>query len=179
MGGLSVAIPGEVHGYATAHQHFGKLPWKDVWAPSIELNRNGFRVTPTLARVIMKEDAFFYANRHLWEYLFNPETGELLQSGEIMKRPAYADTLAIIAGTGEGDMYHGVGEFYNGSIAGSLAAFVQSNKGILVKEDFERYFTVVEETVETEIMGKKVITCQPPCRLVTKLRHPNGFKKMY
>lgn len=87
-----------------------------------------------------------------------------------MKRPAYADTLEIIAGTGEVDMYHGVREFYNGSIAGTLAALVQSNKGILMKEDFGRYFTVVEETVKSEVLGKKVITCQPPCRSVTKPR---------
>lgn len=127
-------------------------------------------MTPILAKIIMKEDAFFHANRQLWEYLFNPDTGELLQSGEIMKRPAYANTLEIIAGTGEGDVYHGVREFYNGSIAESLSAFVQSNKGILMKEDFGRYFTAVEETVKTEVMGKKVITCQPPCRSVINPR---------
>lgn len=87
-----------------------------------------------------------------------------------MKRPAYANTLEVIAGTGEGDVYHGVKEFYNGSIAEGMAAFVQSNKGILMKEDFGKYFTAVEETVKTEIMGKEVITCQPPCRSVTTLR---------
>lgn len=87
-----------------------------------------------------------------------------------MKRPAYANTLEIIAGTGEGDVYSGVKEFYNGSIAENLAAFVQSNKGILMKEDFEKYFTVMEETVKTEIMGKEVVTCQPPCRSVTILK---------
>lgn len=84
-----------------------------------------------------------------------------------MKRPAYADTLEVIAGTGEGDMYHGVLEFYNGSIAEKLVAFVQSNKGIIMKGDFEKYYTVVEEAAKTEIMGKGIITCQPPCRSVT------------
>lgn len=170
VGGLSIAIPGEVHGYATAHELFGKLPWKDIWQPSIDLNRNGFHVTPTLEKLIMKEAAFFYENKHSWEYVFSPETGDLLQEGDIMKREAYADTLEIVAGIAgpgeEEDVYRGVKEFYNGSIANQLAGFVQNNGGILTKEDFGSYFTVVEETVKTEMMGKEVITCQPPCRFV-------------
>lgn len=136
-------------------------------------------MTPTLEKLILKEEAFFHANKYLWEYVFNQETGELLQLGEIMKRPAYADTLEIIAGTGGEDIYEGVREFYNGSIAEQLATFIQSNEGILVKKDFKSYFTVVEETVKTKMMGKEVITCQPPCRLVKSEKLPgNHFNRI-
>lgn len=93
-----------------------------------------------------------------------------------MKRPEYAETLEIIAGTGEGDVYQGVREFYNGSIAEQLTTFIQSNEGIVAKEDFENYFTVVEETVKTEMMGREVITCQPPCRLVVLMIPPLHLK---
>lgn len=95
-----------------------------------------------------------------------------------MKRPAYAETLEIIAGTGEGDVYQGVREFYNGSIAEQLTTFIQSNEGIVAKEDFKNYFTVVEETVKTEVMGREVITCQPPCRLVVLMIPPLHLKNV-
>ncbi|KAH0603408.1 uncharacterized protein H6S33_007730 [Morchella sextelata] len=167
VGGLAVATPGEVDGYATAHALYGKLAWHELWAPSIELCRGGFVVPPTLARHMQTQEAFFAANKKSWEYLFSEETGELLRAGEIMHRWAYADTLEVIAAPEEardgGDTYKGVREFYNGSIARWLARFVQNNGGILTEEDFGKYFTVVEETAKTVIDDMEVITCQPPC----------------
>jgi gamma-glutamyltranspeptidase / glutathione hydrolase / leukotriene-C4 hydrolase len=36
-GGLAVGVPGEVLGLYTAHEKWGKLPWKDLIKPCIEL----------------------------------------------------------------------------------------------------------------------------------------------
>ncbi|KAH8153144.1 uncharacterized protein LAJ45_02731 [Morchella importuna] len=167
IGGLAVAIPGEVDGYATAHALYGKLAWHELWVPSVELCRGGFVVTATLGYHIHTHAAFFTANRHSWEHLFSEETGELLRPGEIMRRWAYGSTLEVIAAAEEagegGDTYRGVREFYNGTISRQLARFVQNNGGILTEEDFGNFFTVVEETAKTIIDDMEVITCQSPC----------------
>lgn len=45
LGPLSIATPGEVKGYWEAHQRFGKLPWKHLISPTVEVCRNGFEMT--------------------------------------------------------------------------------------------------------------------------------------
>ena len=137
------------------------LPWKELWEPSIKLNTNGFTVTTTLERIILKEEKFFYENPKDWPFLFS-ESGSLLKAGQTMKRPEYAQTLARIAGTG-GDDYSGVTEFYNGSVANQLAKTVQAAGGIVSASDFAQYRSIVTEAINTTFMGNEVITCPQPC----------------
>lgn len=44
-GALAVSVPGELAGYWEAHQRFGKLPWADLFKPSIELCEKGYTLT--------------------------------------------------------------------------------------------------------------------------------------
>lgn len=159
-GGLSVAVPGEVHGFATAHQVFGALPWKDVWEPSVKLNAGGFRVTPTLERIMLKKEGFFYDHPDDWRFLFNESTGRLLATGDTIRRPAYSKTLAQVAG---GDNYAGVKDFYNGALAARLARVIQDAGGIVTEADFSNYSTLVSDTINTTFIGHDVITCPAPC----------------
>src|SRR5438105_398416 len=40
----SVTVPGAVDGWAKAHQRFGRLAWKDLFAPAIYYAENGYAV---------------------------------------------------------------------------------------------------------------------------------------
>ena len=41
----SVTVPGAVDGWAKMHAKFGKLPWRDLFAPAIYYAEHGFPVT--------------------------------------------------------------------------------------------------------------------------------------
>ena len=42
IGGQAAGVPGTVAGFWEAHQRFGKLPWKDLLKPAVDLAENGF-----------------------------------------------------------------------------------------------------------------------------------------
>src|SRR3954465_8772622 len=49
-GYLAPGVPGTVRGLALAHKRFGRLPWKDVVMPAVQLAEDGFALSAGLAR---------------------------------------------------------------------------------------------------------------------------------
>src|ERR1700694_2207725 len=47
----SVTVPGCVDGWEKLHRKFGRLPWKDLFAPAIYLASNGFPVSEGIADI--------------------------------------------------------------------------------------------------------------------------------
>lgn len=53
IGGLAIAVPGELRAYKKAHEEFGgAIPWKDLFQPTIDLCRNGFKISASQAAAI-------------------------------------------------------------------------------------------------------------------------------
>lgn len=79
IGGLAVAVPGEVAGYWEAHQKFGKLKWNELFEPSIELCEKGFRVNHFLHYGINATQNLIRAESSMAEIFINPETNQPFQ----------------------------------------------------------------------------------------------------
>ena len=127
---LAVGTPGSVRGYAEAHRVLGRLSWARVVAPAERLAREGFLVSPGLARELVEERAHLARWEGTRRVLFSG--GEPLRAGALLRQPELAATLARIARGGP-DAFH------RGALAERLVAFVQAHGGVLSAEDLAGY----------------------------------------
>uniref|UniRef100_A0A3B4EXK1 Gamma-glutamyltransferase 5-like n=1 Tax=Pundamilia nyererei TaxID=303518 RepID=A0A3B4EXK1_9CICH len=111
-----IGVPGEIRGYAEAHQLYGKLPWADLFQPTIKLAREGFPLP--------------------YEQAIN--NGNLLKAGDTVKFEKLADTLEMIANEGP-DV------FYSGTIAKDLISDIQKEGGTLTLQDLASYKVTVTD----------------------------------
>uniref|UniRef100_A0A1Q3FF50 Putative gamma-glutamyltransferase n=1 Tax=Culex tarsalis TaxID=7177 RepID=A0A1Q3FF50_CULTA len=133
-GGLAVAVPGEIKGYWEVHQQYGKLDWKSLIQPTIDLCRNGIQVTGYLDRIIRSREQRIKAIPSLSEVFINPETNSTWREGDRIKRLVLADSLEVIANEGADALYS-----RNGTLLPKLMSDLKQFGSILTPEDFYNY----------------------------------------
>uniref|UniRef100_A0A673B412 Gamma-glutamyltransferase 1b n=1 Tax=Sphaeramia orbicularis TaxID=375764 RepID=A0A673B412_9TELE len=108
-GGLAIAVPGEIRGYEMAHRRHGKLPWKDLFQPSIDLAEKGFPLGRALHIWLLKHQSLIIT------ILFCGEDGDVRKENETIMFPKLAETYRKIA-------TEGPNAFYEGQLAQNLVA---------------------------------------------------------
>ncbi|KAI0341981.1 gamma-glutamyltranspeptidase [Trametopsis cervina] len=151
-GGLAVGVPGELRGLKKAHEMWGKLEWKDLVAPSVELAK-GWKVSKLLEMRIETISPVVH-NEPDWKAVFAPN-GCLLREGDIIRRTALSRTLARVA-------EEGPDAFYTGPVAESIVAKVQATGGIMTLKDLAQYDVRVAPALEGTYRGKKIYTSHAP-----------------
>lgn len=142
---LSVAVPGELRGYWVAYKKFGgKIPWKDLVQPTIDLCENGIPVTPYLAKLFAKETNRLYSNPTLRSSFIDPLTNATYTNGQVVKRLILAETLKVIA-------LEGGEALNNGSLTDSFIEDIKSMGGVITKEDMNDYEPVWQEPISTSL----------------------------
>jgi gamma-glutamyltranspeptidase/glutathione hydrolase len=134
-GPLPVTVPGTPAAWAALAQRFGRLPLRTSMARAIELARDGYPVSPSVAFAWQRATEVF--RQHLKEDYFKPWFDTFAQeraplAGEIWRSGAHADTLQTIADTNADG-------FYRGALAERIAAFMQSAGGYLQAQDLADY----------------------------------------
>ncbi len=78
------------------------------------------------------------------ELFVNKITNEIYTTNSILKRPKLAKTLEIIAKDGES-------AFYNGQLTDIIVDEIQSNGGIVTRQDLQNYECLVKEPVKHKL----------------------------
>ena len=88
----SIGIPAMPELLFNLNRKFGtKELWKSSFQDAINLARNGFTVTPRLADSVEKHQDRLIKNKSIT--YFTKADGSAIQSGDILKNPAYKETL--------------------------------------------------------------------------------------
>lgn len=151
-GPLSVSVPGCVDGWFEMHEMFGKLPINDILQPAISYARDGFPVTELIAYDLGHGTAILKDFPNIKE-VYMPG-GRAPEKGEIFKNPLLANTLEKIVKGGRN-------EFYRGSIARDIDAFMKKQGGFLSYDDMSSYNSEWVEPVNTTYRGYEVWELPP------------------
>jgi len=151
-GPLPVSVPGCVDGWFEMHDMFGRLAMKDILQPAINYARDGFPVTEVIAYYLQMGTERLKEYRNIKE-VYMPG-GKAPSKGEIFRNPYLASTLEKISKGGRN-------EFYRGSIARAIDAFMKKNGGFLTYDDLSRHHSEWVEPVSTNYRGYDVWELPP------------------
>ncbi|CEF62587.1 Gamma-glutamyltranspeptidase family-containing protein [Strongyloides ratti] len=160
-GWLAVAVPGEIHGMYTAYKNFGsgKILWKNLVDPTIELLKDGFPTSHALARALQDNEDWIKMEPTMRDFI-NPDTGKIFKVGEQIKtRKNLLKTFEMIA-----NATNPIEVFYNSSFTDKLVEEFNENGGIITKEDFVNYKSIIRSdssVIYTSLKNNRYI-CGPP-----------------
>jgi len=150
LGVHSVGVPGSIAGIFEVYEKYATLPFKDLIQPSIDLARNGFKVTEMQANSLNNtSESFKKANNY--EIPLDKEWKE----GDIMKLEDLAQTLERIRDNGKDG-------FYKGKTADLIVDYVQELGGIITHEDLEKYNAVWRKPITFSYKDYMITTMTLP-----------------
>jgi gamma-glutamyltranspeptidase/glutathione hydrolase len=151
-GPLPVSVPGCVDGWFEMHEMFGRLPMKDLLQPAITYAREGFPVSEVISFYLDRGTSILQEYPNIKE-VYMPG-GKAPAKGQIFRNPLLANTLEKIVKGGRN-------EFYRGSIARDIAAFMKKQVGFLSFDDMSRHHSEWVDPVSTIYRGYEIWELPP------------------
>lgn len=151
-GGLSVAVPGAVKGYAEIARRFGKRPLPELVAPAVKLASDGVQVGRQTWRAASSERACLAADPAATATFL--VRGEAPVPGSRLVQKDLAATLRLLGRDPEA--------FYRGPLARRIASAVRARGGVMTPDDLAAYRTRTREVLWGDFRGHRVATFPPP-----------------
>ena len=152
FGPLPVSVPGAVDGWFELHSRYGRLEMNKILAPTIAYATDGFPVSEVIAYYLQSNKSRISHYPGFAEtYMPN---GDVPKKGEMFKNPRLAKTLQLIADNGRD-------EFYKGSIAKRIDAYMAEQGGLLNYDDLAAHESEWITPVSTNYRGWDVYELPP------------------
>ena len=148
----SVSVPGAISAWRMLSERFGKLRFEQLFEPAIHYGRNGFLVSPTIARQWALQAKELHVQPGFAQ-AFMPN-GRPPQAGEMFRFPDHAATLEKIAAT-KGEA------FYRGEFAHKLEAHSAQHGGAMTASDLAAHASDWVEPLQLDYRGYTVHELPP------------------
>ncbi len=151
-GHLASGIPGTVAGLEAAHQKYGKLPWKALVQPAIDLAIKGFLLTEKEANGLNRvAENFRKYNTVMPDHFLKEDWA----AGDSIWNKDLGHTLELIRDQGKAG-------FYEGKTAENIVAEMERGKGLITAEDLKSYKAIWRTPITSDYRGHKIISMPPP-----------------
>jgi gamma-glutamyltranspeptidase / glutathione hydrolase len=145
IGPASCAVPGLPAALGELWERLGRLPWKRLCEPALDLARSGV-VLPEMHERSLDMLGDLYSLGHGAE-LFVRE-GRLLQAGDLLEQPGMVQTLEALA-------EEGAASVYRGSIAEAL---LRVDGVVVTQSDLAEYRAIWRDPVRVDVYGRNLAT---------------------
>ncbi|TAE25530.1 MAG: gamma-glutamyltransferase [Candidatus Kapaibacterium sp.] len=147
-------VPGSVDGMVQAHKRFGKLSWKSLVQPAIDLARKGVMLTKREA-LGLNATAEALLKYNSGKAYFSKQGNAAWSEGDTLRQEDLAQTLERIGEKGRAG-------FYDGKTAELLIAEMKAGGGIISHDDLARYRAKWRTPLTGSYRGYTVTTMSPP-----------------
>ena len=148
----AVTVPGAVEGWSQSHRRFGRLPWKDLFAPAIYYAEHGYAVTEIVHGYWVAEETKLQKNSEA-RRVFLPG-GKAPEVGARFSNPDVGKALRLVAEQGRD-------AFYKGEIAKSIISASAAFGGTMQLDDLADFSAEWVEPVSIDYRGWKVYELPP------------------
>ncbi|XP_034379627.1 glutathione hydrolase 5 proenzyme isoform X1 [Arvicanthis niloticus] len=149
-----IGVPGELRGYAEAHRRHGRLPWAQLFRPTIALLREGFHVPSVLSQFLNNSILWRSLNSSTLRQLFFNGT-ETLRTQDPFPWPALANTLETVA-------TEGAEALYTGRLGRMLVEDIAKQGSQLTVQDLAAFQPEVVEPLEMPLGNYTLYSPPPP-----------------
>ncbi len=174
LGWTPVTVPGAVKAWKELTARFGKHSLGDNLAPAIRYARDGYAITPNIAknwqnalaayRNVLRGDCF-----KAWFDTFT-FGGEAPKAGDLVKLPDHADTLQLLAETDTDALYFG-------ELGDRIDRESRRYGGFLRKSDLEAYKPQWVEPIRVNYRGFEICEIPPNGQGIVALMALNILKE--
>lgn len=150
----SIGVPSEIALFYELHKRYGKLPWKSLLKPAMQLAKNGFPMSPRLHQLLQSDEAILKKDPQIKKIYFIDE--KIKKVNRIIKNPAYQKTLQQIADDPL--------SFYKGNLAKEIIDAInhKAEKNIFDLDDFANYQVKTASAVCSNYRTHYQICSVPP-----------------
>ena len=150
----AAGVPGTVRGFALAHARLGKMPWKDLVMPAVNLAEDGFAIDDALARSLNRVLADKRTTNAEFRRVYGKPVGTW-QTGDTLVFPDLGKTLRAVA-------ERGPDAFYTGDLAAKIDADMKAGGGLISTSDMGKYQAKERTPLRGTYRGYEVLGMPPP-----------------
>lgn len=146
--GRETLVPGFMAGVEAMHRRFGRLPFKQLFAPALWYDTHGVIVSPHLQGFFTMRAKLLSRTPEGRAFL-TQAGGTYPKKGELFYQPELAKTLQAVA-------EHGARYMYTGAWADHFVSLVQREGGKVTAEDLSRYRPIWSEPYQEKVFDHTV-----------------------